>query len=309
MVYGRKSWGGGVKISKAINLALTSWGYGLAILALFILWGYSIPKSIVVKSLIGPIYPSFYWFVSTFIVFYLLMPILSLAVNNMTSKSLFYIAIIGGIFVPCYNFIFENVGGTLAYFCYTFFLIGLLKRNDDNFIKKHRYCIFICSSLIIVVLVVLGSFISGFWGGQKLLNLLVRVHDSRNIFTIVQAVSLFYIFKELKPFSSMLVNEVAKTAFGTYLITENIVIRGDSNSLSILWNEWFHFANMYEGNSFVLYSTSVIMLIFVCAIGIDYLRLVIAQKMNLHIRLIDKLDRWSLDCFPPIQKETSGSLR
>ena len=290
--------GYGVKVSKALDIVWTSWFYCVLILIVVLAIGVRVPFAIIIEDLFTPFYPKGYWFVATYVVFYVTVPVLRIAASNISDKGLMYSVIIGTIFVPVYNLAFDGaIGGTLSYFYYLFFLTAYFKRTNENVLKKKCKIVFGFSSILIVSLVCLLSFASSFVGGNALLNQLWRIYNSRNIFTAIQGFSLFFIFMQMKPFTSRIINNIAKTAFGTYLITENIVLRGESGQVSILWNEIFHFSEMYETNLFIPYSAGVILLVFVCVVAIDYLRIMAVRKINFKISVFDRMDQKCLECF------------
>lgn len=241
-----------------------------------ILLGYFIPVSTVIKTLITPLYPNNYWFVTTYIAFFLTVPILKIVLNNLMDRGLLYTITTGSLLVPVYNILFENVYGSLLYFYYIFFLVGYLKKHDNNWFIRHRYLVFMLSSLLVIVIISAGSLISTFWGGELLLGQLKRIHDTRNIITVVQGISLFYIFYCMKPFKSPVINLIAKTSFSIYLISESIVLRGDIGK-SILWNKIFHFSKMYDsGLIFIPYSFIAILIVYVFAVAVDIIRQIIS---------------------------------
>lgn len=201
----------------------------------------------------------------------------------MSQQQLKYVAIVGGLLIPTYNFFYENLGGYLSYFCYLFFLTGYLKGNKKNVIRVYRVSIFMLCTFIIVGGIVITSIISMKTGFNGILSQLYRLHDSRNIITVIQAYAMFYIFIELKKFSYKWINEISKTALGSYLISESISIRGESGTVSILWNNIFHFTDRYYSNSFIWYSLLAIVITFIIVIIIDYLRITLMKHINIRI--------------------------
>ena len=127
---------------------------------------------------------------------------------------------------------------------------------------------------------------------------LKHLHDSRNILTFVQAYSLFFVFEKRKPFHSGIINEVAKTALGTYLITENIALRGAETGYSILWNGFFHVREFIEKGAgyYIVYTCVVLIFAFVTAVLIDYCRLrignIIIGRMTVIKAADEKLNGW-----------------
>ena len=189
-----------------------------------------------------------------------------------------------------YNFLYENMGGYLAYFCYIFYVVGYLKRVNGGNIRKHKIPVFICTTLIIITGVEVISFISTVTGKVVLLSQLHRLHDSRNIITVVQSISLFYIFIDKKAFSSSIINRVSMTALGTYLITETISIRGEDGMTSILWNSIFHFSDWYATNTFPIKSLLAIIVVFCVAIIIDTIRIMLLKCFHIEITAFERLD-------------------
>lgn len=297
-----KRGGYGVKPSKAVDIAVATWIYGVVILLIVLVFKQTVPYGVIIKNLLTPFYPNGYWFITTYIAFYLSLPILGKLLFALSKKQLKYLLFIGSLLIPIYNFIFSGaIGGTLFYFYYIFFVVGFIKQYDDCFIRKHNKVLFVVTTVVIFVLIELCALTSELTGVNALLGMINKIHDSRNILTVIQALSLFFIFLGLKPRKSLVINEIAKTALGTYLITENIVIRGESNQVSILWNGIFHFAEMSKSRLFIPYSIGVIVLVFTCSVIIEYIRMYIVKKIKLKNRLLEKLDQRCLSCFEETQ--------
>lgn len=99
----------------------------------------AVSLNLIIKELLTPIEQQ-YWFISTYIVFYFMIPVLKIIINNISTKSLAKFLIVLTIFVPVYNYYTQNIGGYLADFCYIFFVTAYLKKNKVNLISRYsRY--------------------------------------------------------------------------------------------------------------------------------------------------------------------------
>ena len=243
---------------------------------------YKISLTVSAKAIITPVYPDNYWFVTTYIVFCFCIPIINRLLTCLNKKQHYYVVAIGMLLIPCYNLLFENVGGNLGYFIYIYFFVAYIKKYEPEItVYKRPGLSFVLITIVVMVLTESIVFVGDFYNNQTIINQAVRFHDSRNVITLLQAFCLFCFFRKIKPFSSKIVNLIAASSLGVYLLSENIVARGEDGCVSILWNEIFSMAKYYNNGNFVLYSFSVIIALFICSSVVDFLfRKIIKKIMN-----------------------------
>lgn len=88
-------------------------------------------------SLLEPIWSKNYWFISAYLILYLLFPCINSVIRNCSDKKLSKIVILLS-FIPFYaNYASEfSVVMNVTYFVYIYFLVALLKRKKKIFLKS-----------------------------------------------------------------------------------------------------------------------------------------------------------------------------
>ncbi len=90
--------------------------------------------------------------------------------------------------------------------------------------------------------------------------------DINSALMLVTSVYLFLAFKQLRIGHSRLINSIAATTFGIYLMHDNNLFR------FFLWREIFPFKDWYSSPLLPLYSIAVVLVVFSCLSIIDFLR-------------------------------------
>lgn len=166
-----------------------------------------------IKMLLTPIIGS-YWFLTTYLLFYLICPLLNRLVNSLDDKRLRNAVIILTITIPCYHTVFggENFAyGVVSTFTYIFIFIAYLKRNNENFIEKNAATIAIVDGALMIAV----SFILRERG---LAGAVGHIMDRSTIFSILLSVSIFYCFKKGINFNSKIINSIAASIFSVYIL-------------------------------------------------------------------------------------------
>ena len=225
-----------------------------------------------------------YWFIRTYFCFYLCIPALQFYSKKVSPKSQRKILLILTILIPVMQFIlekneFENIGA----FIYLYLLCSYLKRNERNFIERHCIVLFVLI-FIFIQMSIISINIAGhnFARGFKRIT---QIYANRNIVVMLEAVSLFYIFKNyikiglVKP-----INEIAKTTLGIYILHDSwlFILYTSEKSLYSGGLLFEHFLKcgkyFYNSKYFGLYFLAAIFGIFsVCGI-IEYIRIWLIDK-------------------------------
>ncbi|MGL4862402.1 MAG: acyltransferase family protein [Cetobacterium sp.] len=212
-----------------------------------------------------PILLSNYWFVTTFIVLFLLIPFLKILLKNieksMFQKLLLVLAIL--LIIPV------NIGfGNVDWFIFLFFISAYIKRYSfnlfDNNIKNLTISVimYVIIFLSIILFNLLGRKFSVFLGKE-----LFFIGQS-SPFILITSIFLFQFFKNLK-IENKVINEIIKkiaiTTFGIYLIHDNFIVR------KYLWIKLFKNSFYKNSNFLFLHSIISILLIFIFCFLVDIL--------------------------------------
>lgn len=257
--------------------------YSLGIYIIFILLGreeFSIINF--VKSMF-PITFKQYWFATAYFVLYLLSPFLNKFINSVSKNYFFFLNMILFIIFSLINtFSMQDFYGNQLVQMIMFYLMGAYLRKYYNVptkkqIKYNKLCLIAASLLIIcsiILIDLLGLKINSF--SRYSTYFLSRTSPLAIIFSIC----LFNIFSWGKPFCSKIINMVASSAFGIYLIHDNNRVR------KLLWVNLLHVADYVSSNVFILHLFGSVILVFgVCSI-ISLLRNIVFEKFV--FKFIDK---------------------
>lgn len=126
---------------KIISISIQTWFYSVAILMIiYLCQPQKVSWKIAIQEVLTPLYQQ-YWFVTTYLFFYMCMPILRWIVNRMTLDNIKKVCIISTGLVLFYNMFFgifgNNVGGSLIDFCCLFFVVVYFKRTENNWVQRH----------------------------------------------------------------------------------------------------------------------------------------------------------------------------
>ena len=271
----------GIHIKKVINLYLQTMICSILIFFVIKIFNFE-PVGIkeLIKAFLTPIYKH-YWFIRSYIFFYLLVPFLQNYLQNTEEKQIKKLLITLTILIPIFRFFFfaEEFGNT-GDFIYVFIAVFYLKKNPDNFIEKQARLI--CPILLILMWSLLFLMNFTFYKlnlpDDKKLRFIKHVFADRNIFVLLLGMSIFYIFKNhVKIGYSKLINAIAGTTLGVYIFHENPLLYSyGENGLSetaVLFEQWLKIGLHFENNRFfALYFIGCVLLVFaVCSI-LEFLR-------------------------------------
>ncbi len=227
-----------------------------------------------VKRLIISVIPyGGWWFANTYFVLILLAPYLSRGLNSLSRKELggciLLLTVLWSIF-PTFFRVWMDFS-SLGWFVYLFMVSAYIRRFPAPFFehRKFSWIVFIFSvGGIVVSFAVLDSIGKGwdFCGMNKLPML-------------TASVSLFCIFRNMKPFRSRFVNSMAAAMFGVYLIHDSNLFR------PFIWKTLLKCADFQESSLLLLQAFGAILLVFAVCTAVSHV-------YNLTIdRLLKKLIR------------------
>lgn len=276
---------------RLLKTASPTWFYSIVILIISMLLGYNTSISLpldpnLLKSFL-PILSSSYWFISQYIVLEIVTPYIKKITDTLSYKELFKLLII--YTTACWG------AGTLSYFISDHYapiitmpssiiyaILGIAISKAENKFKNTKSLLFILlPSLALIVAPFLLSFLSNH--GYTNTNNLFWQFDSP--ICIIIAASMFVIFKNIK-LKSRVINIIASTTLGVYLIHDNIFIR------QLLWNSGRIVdiqSHIFDGKiQFILFSIATILGTFIVCSVIEMLRSQISKRISKSINKIAK---------------------
>ena len=290
-----------ITLKKIINLILKVKIY--AILFLLVFW--SMGEIVTIKSIIRSLFPilySLYWFVSAYIIFYMISPILNIALKNMEKNNIKKLIIIS---VLIYSIFSHSIGGRLFYseiiwfsilYTIVYYIKIYIKTEviNNSILKYISILTYILLYLSVLVFEVMGKY-----------NLIFKKYSTyfiaeNSILSLTFSISIFLIFLKKTSFKSKFINYIATGTLGIYLVHENVFMR------PFLYNNILNnseYINKGVG-IFLLHSLISIIFIFFFSLCVDIilnnvvyriLSLKISDKIEENINKIIKITNKSLE--------------
>lgn len=263
------------KIKKLINLIIEVFIYslfGLCIGAIFK------PEFISFISVIKAIFPVIYceyWFMTTYIIMYLLSPFMNKLFNVLNKnelKKLIFILIIIEVVIPTLTTSEFKFSSVLWFM--TLYIIGAyINKFSHKFLEnqKQNIIIIVLSYLLISISIIIFDFL-----GMKIK--IISLHATyfakiNSILCVLCSISLFLYFKNMKIFYSNIINTISSTTLGIYLIHSNTFIG------PIIWESIFKCATYADSKFLIINALIAIVCVFIACSIIDLIRQVILDKL------------------------------
>jgi len=282
------------KLKSLTNIWITSYFYSLVIFVV------SISFKIVefnLKDLIKVIFltSSGYinWFVTAYILMYLLAPFMNLVLNNLDRKQFNNLIMILLLFFSLFKMIFSNPSiGTngndavwllIVYCCGSY--IRIFEKQILNEINNSQvWCVFIGSVFISILSVFSMDYIRVLLELRNKANLYEHFISGDSLLQLISAICLFIIFLRIKPFYNFKINKIASTTFAIYLIHDNLLIS------DWIWNTLVK-GYRFESTALVLvYGILVAALIFIVCSVIDIVMQYIFN--GLQAKIVESIVNW-----------------
>jgi len=237
----------GIKIAKMVRLWLTVLFYSIVIAALFAIFRGETYSTVQIVMIFTPVLSALWWFVTPYFAVLIASPFLNTLISMMSRRMhlalclvLIVIQSIITIFtgIPlAYDVFFGSpLGYNMFVWFFTLYIIGAyIGRYSSDFCSMRTYVLLLVASVVAMVamavaFVYLGpenGFIS--WCIDNIANFgylhgFLYMRET-NIVMLVAALSFFLIFKNIKLSYNPIINTLALTVFGIYLIHDDVQFR------------------------------------------------------------------------------------
>lgn len=276
------------KLKKLLLIILETIFYSFSIFIILVLLG---KETFTIKLLIHNIFPisyQIYWFITAYVILYILIPYLNKLLNSCDKKHLSLLVIIIFIFS-----LINTLNNRLYYVneliqIVMFYILGAyLKKHEPSILskKKNNIIILLTTILIMMTSVIIIDLIK-----LKIPSLSIPsdyLYGRTKITSILFSISIFLLIKKSKPINIKPINILASATLGVYLIHEN------PSMINILWNDILHISKYAHSQALIVHMIiSVIIIYFVCSI-IDIIRQHTIEKLicALYNKLEIKIDK------------------
>lgn len=284
-------------IKKILNIWAITIFYSILFLVLYLTIYKKNPQILEWQKSLFPVLAEGYWFVSVYVVLYLIFPFLNIIIHKINKKQyiflmtvLFTANCVATTFFPATKVYNNNNGMNIFYAIFLYFVAAYIriyhKENKQNNKKIIKYLISFIFSIatLSVILYQLKT--------ANTKNYMIRLFTDQcfsysSILCFIASVSVFKIFTNIK-ITNHSIKEIVgyfkPLLFSVYLIHNNIIFA------NILWNG-LDVKNYIKLPTLTLlgYTIGISLLIFICCMGVEILRIQLFKIMA-KIKFVRKIN-------------------
>ena len=274
------------KFRKLITLAAQILFYSLLIPVICLVFGIG---DVAVWSIyewifaVLPLQMDHYWFATSYVLLFMLVPVLALGVKQLSQKQLqitigillFYYCVIKSL--SPIRLSTDNYGYDLGWFICLFLIAAYIRLYGIPFFegKGKSFLVYVICSFEIFGISATAGFICRKTGALKYYMDMPYCYNY--FLTLIGAVALFYVFKNMEikenAITTLLCN-IAPYTFGIYLLHENLAIRN-------LWPVWLGVEGVEGSLLFILQMLFAVVVVFAFGIIVDFVRKKLFHMFNL----------------------------
>ena len=235
-----------------------------------------------------PITSGSWWFIQTYCVLFLFIPVLNKFVNKISSKRndllILFLIWIFWLVPKIFGFSYSNF--QMAVF---FYILGAELNKTKLNINKWLSLLLFC--VIWILLTFIDTKNSQILKNENIKEMLIKLIYNcitTAILTPLAVVFIFEFFKRIQIHYSKFINIIASTTFGVYLIHDSTVGR------ELIWNKIFHCLDFqYNSKYFPIFAFGSIIIVFIVCSIIDFFRQVLFEKkyMSLINKILSKIKK------------------
>ena len=221
-----------------------------------------------------PLQMDHYWFATSYVLLFMLVPVLAPGVKQLSKKQLqitigvllFYYCVIKSLSPILLST--DNYGYDLGWFICLFLIAAYIRLYEIPFLEgmKKSVGVYLISCAGIFGISAFAGFICRKTGALKYYMDMPYCYNY--FLTLTGSVALFYVFKQIKVKEGTLTTWICRIAphtFGVYLLHENLAIRN-------LWPVWFGVEGVKGSPLFVLQMIFAVVIVFVFGMIVDFVR-------------------------------------
>lgn len=238
-----------------------------------------------IKDLIKMIFPITFetWgFASTYFVLYLIHPFLNRllhSINKQTYQKLLILLVVIWSIVPTFT-TSSYQENDLLWFITLYCISGYIKLFGFNhkFQTKHYFWVWLVCSLFTYLTAIIFTLLGAKW--PTVSSHALYFFGQNKITVLLASLSLFMTFATLNIKYNKVINIIASTTFGIYLIHDNKYIR------YFLWRTVFKNAAYADTLALIPYSILAVGIVFVVCSTFDFFRIKVIEK--LYMKFVNK---------------------
>ncbi|MBR1771028.1 MAG: acyltransferase [Lachnospiraceae bacterium] len=280
LISGYFLWESSFKCSRLLKLYAQVWvysvGVGLAAVALGVVPAADLNTHYYL-TLLFPWAMGHYWFMTAYLFFYMLLPLVGSAVKRMEREKLKLVSII--VLVICtlektilpFRLEEDGQGYNFLWYLCVFLVAAYIGRYGVHFLQSAWHCVLLylggCGLILAELFVCRQIYLQ-----TGSLGLILKVSFEYNhLFVLLASVGLFGMFLHLKGTGVVgrLAEAMAPYVLGVYLLHENIGVR-------YVWQRIFGVEQIHSVAQLLLRTASAVLSVFAVGILVDWLRSILA---------------------------------
>ena len=265
------------KCGKLVKIVLQVLFYTILITLIAFAFGLVTKEELGVYNLIVQLFPfqlEQYWFMTSYLVLYLLSPILALGVKSLTKKQLQVIILFFLAFmcveksVLPVQIVFDKHGYDALWFVALFLVAAYIRLYGIKFLEKKwiAICLYLGACSLVFIENLLISVVYEKTG--ELGHLIGTPYHYNHIGVFLASVGMFMWFLNIKikeGFMTKVICAVAPYTLGVYLLHEHVYVR-------YLWPKWLKAGSAENVWQFLLMTFGSVFLVFCAGIFVDFIR-------------------------------------
>ncbi len=230
---------------------------------------------VILKSLLPIIYSS-YWFVTTYIILMILSSYINILILNMNKTiHIKLICILVFIWSIISNFTLGDLSySNLGCFMTLYLIAAYIRKYVDisNINLKLIRKITTITTLLLFLSVIVFNYIGNKYNINILLKHSTYFKKDNSILILIISVGLFLICLSYN-FHNSIINRIASTTFGVYLIHDNYFVR------PFIWETMLHCKENYYSSYLIIHAICSIIIVYIGCTLIELLRQITIEKV------------------------------
>ena len=265
------------KVQRIIKLVETTMVITLFTVAIAAINGKDIGVADIIKAILSPALNT-YWFLTAYLLLWIIFPILRKIINSLSNKQLNYITTVSIIIVIFYKSVFSQA--PIAEFdlaILVVFVTAVVKRNFSVF-KKYAKKSFSILTIVIILSSILMCKMS--LGDGIVYNVLI---NRFSVFMLLDAVFLFVIISE-KNIKNKFINKISGYTFGIYVFHCSPFIA------AYIWNDIFEIGSKFQDSLWIVRLLIGVLSVFIIALMVSVVQKIICMPITYRGSWMNKIN-------------------
>lgn len=259
-------------IKKIFNIWSETFFYSILIGLIYSLVNRSINLYETVK-LFFPVFGEEYWFSSCYISLLVISPVLNVLIFNINKKLYLYaivtLTFMLSVFPTILPWKTENYINNLLWFIFLYIITGYFKKYHIQISTKVSILSFLISYSMIFLTIII--FMNLEYTKGKF-DIIINFANEFSFFVLISSIALFYIFVSRQECYNRIINQIANSTFGIYLIHMHPMVKDR------LWEKIFKCSIWIDSPLYVVYALLSILSVFIFCFLIEFIRIKIFKK-------------------------------